>query len=238
VPSPQHQLHGSQSLSLRLVDDHGEPRLSGDLFPLDRVPFTQATMLNRDVKKRKLEGMFGADEPAVYSGPEQIGKLIAWPNTKGTRENALENSMTRWLPWYPETPNCTPSGANLPLPRRLYLVIRVKRDDKTPSSMVHPSFETSTTNAVPRRAWAELSVGVGKGKRTLEVEVTARPLHGRSGWALALQHERPFEPNLQTRRRTPLSEPCVPRRSTEPKSLGSSIVAGERTVAEVVGGLR
>ena len=88
---------------------------SGDLFPLDRVPFIRATiMLKRDLKERRseeesVEGMSGADEPGVYSEPGQTEQLVAWPNAKGIPENVLENSLI----WCLKTSN----GAALPVRR-------------------------------------------------------------------------------------------------------------------------
>lgn len=57
---------------------------------------------DRDVKKRRMEeegaeGILGVNEWAVYSDPEQVEELVAWLNTKGIRENALKNGMTKWM---------------------------------------------------------------------------------------------------------------------------------------------
>jgi len=54
------------------------------------------------VKKRRLEeegdeGMLGTNEWAAYSNPEQVEELVAWLNTKGIRENALKNSLAKWM---------------------------------------------------------------------------------------------------------------------------------------------
>jgi len=55
-----------------------------------------------DVKKRRLEeegaeGMLDVNEWAFYSEPEQVEELVVWLNTKGIRENALKNNMTKWM---------------------------------------------------------------------------------------------------------------------------------------------
>jgi len=69
---------------------------------LDRDLLDKREVEDRDVKKRRLEeesaeGMLGVNEWAVYSEPEQVEGLVAWLNTKGIRENALKNSMTKWM---------------------------------------------------------------------------------------------------------------------------------------------
>lgn len=47
--------------------------------------------------------------------------------------------------------------------------------------MIHSGFETNAPNAAPSRVWAELSVRVGRRKRTLDGDVTAQPLHTNPG---------------------------------------------------------
>jgi len=41
--------------------------------------------------------MLSVNEWAVYSEPEQVEELVAWLNTKGIRENAFKNNMTKWM---------------------------------------------------------------------------------------------------------------------------------------------
>lgn len=69
---------------------------------LDRDLLDKREMEDGDVKKRRLEeegvdGMLGVNEWAAYSEPEQVEELVAWLNTKGIRENALKNIMTKWM---------------------------------------------------------------------------------------------------------------------------------------------
>ena len=69
---------------------------------LDRDLLDKREVEDGDVKKRRLEeegveGMLGVNEWAVYSEPEQVEELVTWLNTKGIRENALKNSVTKWM---------------------------------------------------------------------------------------------------------------------------------------------
>ena len=69
---------------------------------LDRDLLDKREMEDGDVKKRRLEeegvdGMLDVNEWAVYSEPEQVEELVAWLNTKGIRENALKNNITKWM---------------------------------------------------------------------------------------------------------------------------------------------
>jgi bromodomain adjacent to zinc finger domain protein 1A len=69
---------------------------------LDRDMLDKREVEDGDVKERRLEeegveGMLGVNEWAVYSEPEQVEELVTWLNTKGIRENALKNSMTKWM---------------------------------------------------------------------------------------------------------------------------------------------
>ena len=69
---------------------------------LDRDLLDKREVEDGDVKKRRLEeegaeGMLDVNEWAVYSEPEQVEELIAWLNTKGIRENALKNNVTKWI---------------------------------------------------------------------------------------------------------------------------------------------
>ncbi|KAI6136757.1 chromatin remodeling complex protein [Pisolithus sp. B1] len=42
------------------------------------------------------EGMLAPNEWAAYTEPEEIDEFVAWLNTKGIRELALKNAMTKW----------------------------------------------------------------------------------------------------------------------------------------------
>lgn len=69
---------------------------------LDRDLLDRREVEDGDVKKRRLEeegvdGMLDVNEWAAYSEPEQVEELVAWLNTKGIRENALKNNMTKWM---------------------------------------------------------------------------------------------------------------------------------------------
>lgn len=69
---------------------------------LDRDLLDKREAEDGDVKKRRLEeegvdGMLGVNEWAAYSEPEQVEEFMAWLNTKGIRENALKNNMTKWM---------------------------------------------------------------------------------------------------------------------------------------------
>ena len=95
-------------------------RLDGELFLLDGMPFTRATiMLRCDAKKQRLKEesvgvVFGADEPVVYSGPEQVGRPVGWLNTEGyTGEHAREHHDevdAPHRPQYSEMPSGTASS--------------------------------------------------------------------------------------------------------------------------------
>lgn len=70
---------------------------------LDRDLLDRREAEDGDVKKRRLEeeganGMLEVNEWAAYSEPEQVEELVVWLNTKGIRENALKNNMTKWMP--------------------------------------------------------------------------------------------------------------------------------------------
>lgn len=83
----------------------------------------------------------------------------------------------------------------------------------------------------PRRVRAELSVRVGRIRRTLEVAVTPQSLHTDPGeHSLYSTNDGLSDRISKYDRPGPLSEPCAPREGTEPKTLGSGIVGGERTV--------
>lgn len=69
---------------------------------LDQALLDKREAEDGDVKKRRLEeegveGMLGVNDWAAYSDPEQVEELVAWLNTKGIRENALKNSMAKWM---------------------------------------------------------------------------------------------------------------------------------------------
>jgi len=69
---------------------------------LDRDLLEKREAEDGDVKKRRLEeegaeGILGVNEWAAYSEPEQVEELLTWLNTKGIRENALKNNMTKWM---------------------------------------------------------------------------------------------------------------------------------------------
>jgi bromodomain adjacent to zinc finger domain protein 1A len=69
---------------------------------LDRDLLDKRQAEDGDVKKRRLEeegeeGILGVNEWAAYSDPEQVEELVAWLNTKGIRENALKNSVAKWM---------------------------------------------------------------------------------------------------------------------------------------------
>ncbi|KAI6044961.1 chromatin remodeling complex protein [Pisolithus marmoratus] len=42
------------------------------------------------------EGMLAPNEWAVYTEPEEMDEFVAWLNTKGIRELALKNAITKW----------------------------------------------------------------------------------------------------------------------------------------------
>ena len=69
---------------------------------LDRALLDKREAEDGDVKKRRLEeegveGMLDVNEWSAYSEPAQAEELVAWLNTKGIRENALRNNMTKWM---------------------------------------------------------------------------------------------------------------------------------------------
>lgn len=69
---------------------------------VDRDLLNKREAEDGDVKKRRLEeegdeGMLGTNEWAAYSDPEQVEEFVAWLNTKGIRENALKNSLAKWM---------------------------------------------------------------------------------------------------------------------------------------------
>ena len=69
---------------------------------LDQALLDKREAEDGDVKKRRLEeesaeGMLDVNEWGAYSEPEQVEELVAWLNTKGIRENALKNSMAKWM---------------------------------------------------------------------------------------------------------------------------------------------
>ena len=69
---------------------------------LDQDQLDKREAEDGDVKKRKLEeegseGVLGVDEWGAYSDPEQVEEFLGWLNTKGIRENALKNNMTKWM---------------------------------------------------------------------------------------------------------------------------------------------
>ena len=47
------------------------------------------------LEEESVEGMLGADEPGVYSGPKLVGKLVARLNTERIPENVVENNATK-----------------------------------------------------------------------------------------------------------------------------------------------
>jgi hypothetical protein len=69
---------------------------------LDQELLDKRQVEDGDVQKRRLEeegeeGMLGVNEWAAYSDPDQVEELVAWLNTKGIRENALKNSVAKWM---------------------------------------------------------------------------------------------------------------------------------------------